>query len=125
MAKKSIPTETELAILQVLWDRGPSTVREVQESLSKDSGYTTVLKLMQIMYDKGLVDRHKEGRAHRYEPLIRKEETQQKMLGSFTEQLFGGSMQQLIQRAITSEKMDSDDLDEIEKLLQKLKSRDK
>ncbi len=123
MSEKPIPTESELAILQVLWEHGPSTVREVQEELSRQSGYTTVLKLLQIMYEKGLVDRRKDGRAHRYQPVIEKEKTQQEMLGKFTKQLFGGSMQQLIQRAITSEKLDRDDLNEIELLLQKLKDQ--
>lgn len=121
MSKKPVPTESELLILQVLWSAGPSTVHEVREHLSQNSGYTTVLKLLQIMYEKELVDREKEGRAHRYRPLVKKDDIQEKMLGQFTKRLFGGSMQQLIQSAISSKKLDHDELDEIEDLLQKLK----
>lgn len=123
MAKEQIPTEAELSILKVLWDRGPSTVHEVQEALASESGYTTVLKFLQIMHDKGIVDREKDGRAHRYWSLLDKETTQQKMLGKFTDQLFDGSIQKLVQRAVSSEKVNRDDLDELEQLLQELKSQ--
>lgn len=118
-----IPTEAELSILKVLWDRGPSTVREVQKQLSGDSGYTTVLKFLQIMHEKGIVDREKDGRAHRYWPLLEKEATQQKILGKLTDQLFDGSVPQLMQRAVSSDNLQREDLDEIEKLLEKLKSQ--
>lgn len=124
MSADQVPTKAELSILKVLWDRGPSTVHEVQEALSSDSGYTTVLKFLQIMHDKGIVDREKDGRAHRYWSLLDKEATQQKMLGKFTEQLFDGSIQQLMQRAVSSEKVNRDDLDELEHLLQELKSQE-
>lgn len=121
MNGKQVPTDSELAILNVLWNRGPSTVQEVQTALSYEAGYTTVLKLMQIMHKKGLVSRKKEGRAHRYWPDIEQEETQREMLSRFSDRLFGGSMQQLIQRAITSGKLEKKDMDEIEKLLKELK----
>lgn len=123
MSSDPLPTETELSILKILWDEGPSTVHEVQEALPRDSGYTTVLKFLQIMHDKGIVDREKDGRAHRYWSLLDKEETQQKMLGDFTNRLFDGSVQQLMQRAVSSDKLDRDDLNELEKLLQELKSQ--
>ncbi len=123
MKSNQTPTEAELSILKVLWDRGPSTVREVQEALHEESGYTTVLKFLQIMHEKGIVDREKDGRAHRYWSLLEKEATQQKMLGKFADQLFDGSIQQLMQRAVSSEKLNRDDLDELEGLLQELKSQ--
>lgn len=123
MDTEEFPTETELSILKILWNHGPSTVYEVQDALSQESGYTTVLKFLQIMHEKGIVDREKDGRAHRYWALLEKEETEQKMLGKFTDRLFDGSMQQLMQRAVSSDKLDCDDLDELEKLLQELKSR--
>ena len=123
MSSDRIPTEAELSILKVLWDRGPSTVREVREELSGDSGYTTVLKFLQIMHEKGLVDREKDGRAHRYWSLLEKEATQQKMLGKLTDQVFDGSIQQLMQRAVSSENVNRNDLEQLEGLLKELKSQ--
>lgn len=123
MSSDKVPTEAELSILKILWDHGPSTVREVQEALPDESGYTTVLKFLQIMYEKGIVDREKDGRAHRYWALLEKETTQQKMLGQFADRLFDGSITQLMQRAVSSEKLDSKDLDKLEGLLQELKSQ--
>ncbi len=123
MSNNDLPTKTELLILKVLWDRGPSTVHEVQEELKQDSGYTTVLKFLQIMYEKGLVEREKDGRAHRYWSLLEKEDTQQRMLGEFTDRLFDGSIPQLMHRAVSSNKLDRDDLDELDRLLQELKSK--
>lgn len=123
MASDRKPTEAELSILNVLWDHGPSTVREVQESLQDEPGYTTVLKFLQIMYEKGIVDRKKDGRAHRYWSLLGQEETQQKMLGEFTDRLFNGSIRQLMQRAVSSEELNRDDLDRLQDLLQELKDQ--
>lgn len=123
MSADQVPTEAELSILKVLWDRGPSTVHEVQEALPSESGYTTVLKFLQIMHEKDIVDRKKEGRAHRYWSLLDKESTQHKMLRKFADQLFDGSIQQLMQRAVSSEKVNREDLDELEHLLQELKSQ--
>lgn len=123
MSSDKVPTESELSILKVLWDQGPSTVREVQEALPEESGYTTVLKFLQIMHKKGIVNREKDGRAHCYWPLIEKESTQQKMLGDFADRLFDGSIKQLMQRAVSSKKLNRTDLDELEGLLQELKSQ--
>ena len=123
MSSEGIPTEAELSILKVLWNHGPSTVKEVQNELSGDSGYTTILKFLQIMHEKGIVDREKDGRAHRYWSLLEKEATQQKMLGKLTDQIFDGSIQQLMHRAVSSENLRGEDLNEIEELLKKLKSQ--
>ncbi len=124
MTPNPSPTESELAILNVLWNEGPSTVHEVRDILDRDAGYTTILKLMQIMFEKGLVDREKDGRAHRYHPLVEREKIQRSLLNEFTNRLFGGSMGQLIQRAITSEDLDRDEINEIRHLLEIMKSKE-
>src|SRR5260370_33324489 len=84
------PTDSELAILNVLWERGPSTVREVNEALS-ESGYTTVLKMLQIMTDKGLVVRDETERAHVYAAAISEQRTQRQLLADLMDPAFGGS----------------------------------
>jgi BlaI family penicillinase repressor len=95
------PTDAELEILRVLWERGPSTVREVHEVISrtKPAGYTTILKLLQIMTEKGLVRRNEEQRAHVYEPQMAKEQTQRQLLGDLLERAFGGSATELVMQA--------------------------
>src|SRR6188508_2011298 len=92
------PTDAELAILGVLWERGPSTVREVHDALSstQDSGYTTVLKLLQIMIDKGLVVRDESERAHVYEARLSEQRTQRQLLGDLMDRAFGGSPAKLV-----------------------------
>src|SRR3989337_1896434 len=99
MASKYVkPTESELEILQILWIKGLATVREVHEELikGKDIGYTTTLKLMQIMHDKGLVKRDESMRTHVYQPAVNKEKTQKHILGKMIDSLFGGSSTQLV-----------------------------
>jgi BlaI family penicillinase repressor len=97
-----MPTGAELAILQVLWDRGPSTVREVHDALySRDgAGYTTALKLLQVMHAKGLVARDDSERAHVFRPLASRENTQKRFLSDLTQRLFGGSASQLVLHAL-------------------------
>src|ERR687889_190143 len=92
------PTDAELEILKVLWRRGPSTVREVFDALSeaRGTGYTTVLKLMQIMAEKGLVVRDETARAHRYEAAAREDETQRRLVGDLLRKAFDGSAKQLV-----------------------------
>ena len=121
--KQIKPTESELEILQVLWERGRATVREVHEELSadKDSGYTTTLKLMQIMFEKGLVKRDDSNKTHVYSPNISKEKTQQQMVGKMVDALFGGSASQLVMRALGSSQPSKEELEEIQKLLNDLK----
>lgn len=98
------PTDAELAILRVLWARGASTVREVHEALSasQDSGYTTVLKQLQVMTDKGLVVRDDAQRAHVYEPRWSEQRTQRQLLVDLAERAFGGSPVKLVQQALSS-----------------------
>lgn len=119
----SKPTESELEILQVLWQEGKATVRKVHESLSafKDAGYTTTLKLMQIMFEKGLVDRDDSGKTHIYFPLASKAYTQKLMLGKMLNTLFDGSPTQLVLKALGDSKPSKEEIEEIEKLLNSYK----
>jgi predicted transcriptional regulator len=117
------PTESELEILQVLWQRGQATVREVHEELSstKDAGYTTTLKLMQIMNEKGLVKRDDSNKTHIYEAIVSKEKTQQHLVGKLMNTLFDGSASQLVMRALGGSKPSKKEIDEIQKLIDGLK----
>lgn len=119
------PTESELEILQVLWDKGIASVREVHEELSKtkEAGYTTTLKLMQIMNEKGLVKRDDSIKTHIYQPAVSKEKTQKHLLGKMINTLFGGSATDLVIQALGSHKATADELEEIQKLLTEMKSQ--
>lgn len=113
------PTDSELDILRVLWQRGPSTVREVYETLNekRTTGYTTVLKLMQIMTEKQLVRRNEEQRAHVYEARLPQEETQQLLIGDLMERAFDGSAKKLVMQALSAQKASAEDLSEIREML--------
>ncbi len=121
------PTESELEILQILWLRGLATVREVHEELSKtkDAGYTTTLKLMQIMNEKGIVKRDDSMRTHVYQAAINKERTQKHLLGKIIDNLFGGSPTQLVIQALGEEghKASAEELAKIQTLLDNLKKK--
>ena len=116
------PTDAELEILKVLWRRGPSTVREVFETLgeSKTTGYTTVLKTMQIMADKGLVVRDESERAHRYEPAAPEDETQRRLVGDLLRRAFDGSAKKLVMQALSTERASAEELSEIRRMLDEL-----
>ena len=116
------PTDAELAILQVLWSRGPSTVRQVHEALSRDreTGYTTVLKLMQIMTEKGLVERDESERTHVYQARFTQEATQQRLVSDLLDKAFGGSASQLVMRALAAKPASADELAQIRRLLDEL-----
>jgi predicted transcriptional regulator len=120
MAPTPLPTDGELAILQVLWERGPSTVREVHGRLGRGRavGYTTVLKLMQIMHEKGLVRRDASERSHVYEARLPRERTQRALVKDLLQRAFGGSAAALVQRALEASPADAADLDEIRRLLE-------
>jgi predicted transcriptional regulator len=119
------PTDAELEILKVIWRRGPSTVREVFETLgeSKTTGYTTVLKLMQIMAEKRLVVRDESERAHRYTAAAREDETQRRLVGDLLRKAFDGSAKQLVLQALSTERASADELGEIRRLLDELEGR--
>ncbi len=124
--RKSLPkpTDAELAILNVFWQSGPSTVREVlarlQESRSPDIGYTTVLKLMQIMTDKGLLDRDSTQRPQVYTALVSQDETQQNFVSELLNKAFGGSAKRLVMQVLASKEASDEDLAEVEQLLDRL-----
>jgi predicted transcriptional regulator len=111
------PTDAELAILRVLWTRGPSTVRQVTEGLGKDTGYTTALKLLQIMTEKGLVVRDESSRTHVYAPAFTEGETQRQLVSDLLERAFGGSASKLVLQALASKKASREELAEIRKLI--------
>ncbi len=114
------PTDSELGILRVLWARGPSTVREVHEVLQDGSGYTTVLKLMQIMTEKGLVVRDESQRAHVYSARVTQEKTQRQLVTDLVDRAFGGSPAQLAMQALSTKKTSPEELAELRKLLDSL-----
>jgi len=120
----SRPTESELQILAVLWQRGPSTVREVYDQLGWKTGYTTVLKFMQIMTAKGQVLRDKRGKSHIYRPAIPQERMQKTLLGDLVHKAFGGSLRKLMVAALTAEQTSTEDLAEIRRLIDELNARD-
>jgi predicted transcriptional regulator len=113
------PTDAELAILRVLWERGPSTVRHVQEALSllRPTGYTTALKLLQIMTDKGLVDRDESTRTHVYAARFSEDHTQQQLVGDLLDRAFGGSASKLVLQALATRRASAEELREIRRLL--------
>ena len=113
------PTDAELEILTVLWSRGPSTVRDVYESIAarKPTQYTTVLKMMQIMAEKGLVRRNEEQRAHVYEASRPQEWTQQQLAGDLLRRAFNGSARSLMMGALSAKKATRGELAELRKLL--------
>jgi predicted transcriptional regulator len=116
---RPLPTDSELEILRVLWDRGPSTVRQVYEELkpAKPVGYTTVLKLMQIMAEKGLVRRNEEQRTHIYEPQLPRESTQRQLVGDLLDRAFGGSAMQLMMQALSTKRATPAEIDHIRRML--------
>lgn len=118
------PTDAELEILAYLWQAGPSTVRDVHDhlTLSKEIGYTTTLKLMQIMHEKGLLSREEEGRSHVYTTQVSEEETQQTLLDRFVETTFRGSAARLVMQALGNHDTSPQELDEIRKLLNNLEN---
>lgn len=121
--KNSKPTESELEILGVLWDRQSATVRDVHEELlkSKDAGYTTTLKLMQIMFEKGLVTRDSSSKTHIYQPAVSRENTQSLFLNKMIDSLFAGSSAQLVMQALGNHKTSKEELDEIRNYLNSIK----
>lgn len=119
-SKLPMPTDAELAILRVLWARGPSTVREVHEALQDGTGYTTVLKFMQIMTEKGLVVRDESQRAHVYSARATQQKTQRQLVTDLVDRAFGGSPAQLAMQALSSKKTSPEELAELRRLLDSL-----
>jgi predicted transcriptional regulator len=122
MAEIPRPTDAELAILRVLWQRGPATVKEVHAELARRAPtvYTTTLKLLQIMTEKGLVERDEEQRAHLYRTRLREEQTQTQLVGDLLDRAFDGSAGRLVLRALSSRPATAEELAEIRELLDRL-----
>lgn len=120
--KQLKPTEGELEILQVLWNKESATVREVHEELlkSKEAGYTTTLKLMQIMFEKGLVTRDSSSKTHIYQPAVSREKTQSVLVNKMIDSLFSGSPAQLVMQALGNHKASKEELDEISNFLKSI-----
>ncbi len=116
---KTTPTDAELEILNVLWTNGPSTVREINDQLSKgkEVGYTTTLKIMQIMMTKGLLERDEQSRTHVYKPAIKESETQRNIVNKLLDSAFGGSAAKLVMQALGNTRTTKAELDEIRKFL--------
>lgn len=121
------PTDAELEILNVLWQRGPSTVREVYDEITRgrEAGYTTVLKMMQIMAEKGLVRRDETERAHVYKPTRAREQTQRQLLRGLLERAFENSAGSLVMQALSAKRASDAELAQIRELLDELEGRRK
>jgi BlaI family transcriptional regulator, penicillinase repressor len=111
------PTDAELGILRVLWARGPSTVRQVAESMGREAGYTTLLKLLQIMTEKRLVRRDESTRTHVYEAAYTEDQTQKQLITDLLDRVFDGSAAKLVLQALSSSRTSPEELAEIKKLI--------
>jgi len=120
MSKQPRPTDGELEILRVLWRTGPATVREVHEELCREkpsAGYTTILKLLQIMADKGLVTRDEKSKAHVYSARMAQEQTQRQLVGDLLDRAFGGSASRMVMQALSTKKASAQEIAEIRQML--------
>jgi BlaI family penicillinase repressor len=118
----SQPNDVELAILRVLWDCGPSTVREIHDALrgSRDAGYTSTLKMMQVMVEKGVLKRDSSRRPHIYRPAVPEEQTQRSIMSNMLKSVFGGSTRKLVLRAVETGRINDEERAEIRKLLDRM-----
>ena len=118
-SKSPRPTDRELSILRILWDKGPSTVRQVNEATNehRNTGYTTTLKLMQIMTDKGLLLRDESQFKHVYRPALSEEKAQKQLVGDLLDRAFAGSAEKLVMRALSAKKVSAKELAGIRKML--------
>ena len=119
------PTKAELEILQALWKRGPSTVRQVHEEIGRNTGYTTVLKLMQILNEKGLVEREEAGRAHVYKALVSEKSTMSDFMRELVTRVFDGSPSRLVMQALGVGKTSREELAKIRTLIDELEKKQK
>jgi len=122
--ERPLPTDAELDILAALWQLGPSTVREVHAHLGKDSGYTTTLKQMQVMTEKGLLVRSERFRSHVYEAGIPKEQTQRQIAADVLQRAFAGSAASLVMGALSAQPASRADLDEIRRMLDEYEQKE-
>jgi predicted transcriptional regulator len=125
MSKTFRPTESELEILSILWEKELATVREVHEIIhqTKDVGYTTTLKLMQIMHEKGLVSRNESAKTHIYTPVFAKEKAQEQYISKMIKTLFSGNSSQLVLQALGNHQTSNEELAEIKSLIEQIEKR--
>ena len=118
------PTDAELAILRILWERGPSTVRQVHDLLARErqAAYTTALKLLQIMTEKGLVERDERDRTHVYRARLGEEQTQRQLVRDLVDRAFGGSAMKLVLQALAAKRASPDELRDIRKAIDQARS---
>jgi predicted transcriptional regulator len=119
------PTKAELEILQALWKLGPATVRQVHEEIGRKTGYTTVLKLMQILHEKGLVAREEAGRAHVYKPCVSEQSTMSEFMRELVARVFDGSPARLVMQALGVGKTSREELAKIRSLIDELERKQK
>jgi BlaI family transcriptional regulator, penicillinase repressor len=126
MTKLPRPTDAELAILRILWERGRCTVRQVHDALSRErpAAYTTALKMLQIMTEKGLVRRDDTDRTHIYEPRLSEEQTQRQLVRDLVDRAFGGSASKLVLQALSTRRATAEELGEIRKLIETSRERE-
>ena len=119
------PTESELEILQILWEKGDCTVRDVHEILvqSKDAGYTTTLKLMQIMHEKGLVSRDTSAKTHIYRALVNQQKTQEQLVNKMINNVFNGSASRLVMQALGNHSASKEEINSIKEYLEQLSKK--
>ena len=127
LKSKNNPTEAELEILQLLWQNGPSTVRFINEKQNeeKEVGYTTTLKIMQIMAEKRMLDVNKESRQHIYSPTLDENETKGKLLDGFLKKTFSGSAMKMVMQALGNHNPSKEELDEIKSLINEIENKSK
>ena len=125
LSNQTKPTESEMEILQILWEKGDCTVRDVHEILekSKEAGYTTTLKLMQIMHEKGLVSRDTSSKTHVYHALVNQQKTQQQLVSKMIDNVFNGSAARLVMQALGNHSASKDEIDSIKKYLDELSKK--
>lgn len=125
MTRANKPTSAELEILGVLWDKSHATVRDIHEAIEKKrpTAYTTVLKLMQIMHEKGLVKRDEKAKAHVYKPAFSQQQTQKNLVGDLLDKAFNGSALKLVQHVLETKPSSAEELAEIRKLIAEAESR--
>lgn len=127
MKEKIKPTEAEMEILKILWENGPSTVKEINviQNKTKDVGYTTTLKIMQIMMEKKLLTRKSQGRSHIYKPAIKQSDTQKKLMNQLINSAFGGSASKLVMQALGNHNASKEELEEIKSMIDKIEGKKK
>jgi BlaI family penicillinase repressor len=120
-----IPSDAEFGILTILWRCGPSTVREVHDALAKGTGYTSTLKQMQVMHEKGLLQRSERYRSHLYEAAVTREEAQARFAGELMHRVFEGSARNLVLGALTAQRASPEELDEMRRMFDQFEKRKK